>query len=65
MNEILRPGQTVRTVPSGLACQVEALLGGGNQGEVYRATLAGSAVALKWYLPGAATPAQQIGRAHV
>ncbi|MGH2350064.1 MAG: protein kinase domain-containing protein [Chloroflexota bacterium] len=59
MNEILKPGQMVRTAPSGMECRVEALLGGGNQGEVYRATLAGAPVALKWYLPAAATAEQR------
>src|SRR5262249_27846927 len=41
MNEVLQTGQVVRTVPAGLACRVEAFLGGGNQGEVYRARLEG------------------------
>ena len=68
MNEVLRPDQVVQTVPSGTACRVVAFLGGGNQGEVYRAELvdpagAGPAgvseVALKWYLPAAATAEQR------
>ena len=67
MNEVLRPDQVVQTVPSGTACRVAAFLGGGNQGEVYRAELVdgagagagGAAVALKWYLPGAATAEQR------
>jgi DNA-binding helix-hairpin-helix protein with protein kinase domain len=59
MSQLLRPQQIVRTVPSGLPCRVEELLGSGSQGEVYRATLEGKAVALKWYLPAAATAAQR------
>lgn len=70
MNEVLQPGQVARTIASGLECRVEAFLGGGNQGEVYRATLGngtspggqatgGQEMALKWYLPGAATPEQR------
>ncbi len=57
MQELLRAGQVVQTT-TGLSCVVERLLGGGGQGEVYRATLAGQAVALKWYFPATATPAQ-------
>ncbi len=59
MSQLLRPQQIVRTVPSGLPCRVEELLGSGSQGEVYRATLDGKPVALKWYLPAAATAAQR------
>lgn len=51
MNEILRPGQTVRTQSSGIACTVEKFLGGGGQGEVYQANLGGKPIALKWYFP--------------
>jgi eukaryotic-like serine/threonine-protein kinase len=51
MNQTLQIGQTVRTQTTGLACTVEQFLGGGAQGEVYRATLAGQPVALKWYFP--------------
>ncbi len=65
MNEVLQPGQVVRAITSGAVCRVEEFLGGGNQGQVYRATLGGGVVegspevALKWYLPGAATGAQR------
>lgn len=57
MHDLLKPGQVVQTT-TGLSCVVERLLGGGGQGEVYRAALAGQAVALKWYFPETATPAQ-------
>jgi eukaryotic-like serine/threonine-protein kinase len=50
MNGTLKPGQTVRTESSKLPCTVEKFLGGGGQGEVYQAQLAGAPVALKWYL---------------
>jgi DNA-binding helix-hairpin-helix protein with protein kinase domain len=51
MNELLKPGQTVRTESSGLTCTVEQFLGGGGQGEVYQANLDAERVALKWYFP--------------
>ncbi len=59
MARLLMPGQVVRTEPSGQACRVEHFIGGGGQGEVYRATLRGDGVALKWYFPHTATPAQR------
>lgn len=45
---------------TGASCDIEEFLGCGAQGEVYRARLGGSAFALKWYYPQAAT-AQQMG----
>ena len=59
MLQILQPGHIVRTQSTSLDCQVGALLGGGGQGEVYRATVSGKPVALKWYLPRAATQLQR------
>lgn len=59
MNQILTPEQTVRTESSGMTCKIEHFLGGGGQGEVYRATLGGKPVALKWYFLASATPAQR------
>src|SRR2546430_3103425 len=61
MSETLKPGQSVRTQSSGLECRVEKFLGGGGQGEVYRATLSGQPVALKWYFPASATADQRAG----
>ena len=58
---ILKDGQTVRTVMSDRECTVEQYLGGGGQGEVYRARLDGTVVALKWYFPAQATPEQRSG----
>jgi DNA-binding helix-hairpin-helix protein with protein kinase domain len=59
MNQILKFGQIVQTA-SGLTCQVDALLGSGGQGEVYRATLTGGQrIAIKWYYPAQATPEQR------
>ncbi len=57
MYQILKPNvDVVRTVSSDLACEVEQYLGGGGQGEVYKAKLVGGtskqgseSVALKWY----------------
>jgi len=59
MNGILKVRQTVQTTCSDMPCVVEALLGGGGQGEVYRANLDGKPVALKWYFPASATPEQR------
>jgi serine/threonine protein kinase len=42
-----------------MSCEVEKFLGGGGQGEVYRAVLGGKPVALKWYFPASATPEQR------
>ena len=58
MNQLLNPGETVQMLPTELSCEVGAFLGGGGQGEVYRARLvdakgggAGAPVALKWFFP--------------
>lgn len=59
MNQILKIGQRVTTESSLVECALVEFLGGGGQGEVYRADLAGREVALKWYLPGCATPRQR------
>lgn len=58
MNQILKPGQTVQTA-SGAPCKVGDFLGGGGQGEVYKAEVSGQTVALKWYFPAQATPEQR------
>ena len=57
MDQILKPGQKVRT--SRGDCVVQQFLGSGGQGEVYQALLDGKRVALKWYYPASATPDQQ------
>lgn len=59
MDQILKPGQQVRTSSSRRNCVVEKFLGSGGQGEVYQAQLDGKPVALKWYHPASATPDQQ------
>ncbi|MGI8566042.1 MAG: protein kinase domain-containing protein [Pyrinomonadaceae bacterium] len=59
MDQMLKPGQTVQCEPSGMPCVAETLLGAGGQGEVYKATLGGGAVALKWFFPHMATPEQR------
>jgi eukaryotic-like serine/threonine-protein kinase len=58
MSGILAPGDEVRTASSNVACTVESLLGAGGQGEVYRASVQGSAMALKWYYRQTATDNQ-------
>lgn len=59
MNQLLHVKQTVQLVTSNVPCVVEQFLGGGGQGEVYRATVNGKPVALKWYFPNSATPEQR------
>lgn len=59
MNQLLNRGQKVVTEMSGCECEVGAYLGGGGQGEVYRATLTGKPVALKWYFSHNATAEQR------
>ncbi len=59
MSEILKPKQSVRVESSGMTCEVEQFLAGGGQGEVYRASLAGKPVALKWYYAHSATLGQR------
>jgi len=57
--QILKPQQNVTTDTSNLPCVVEQFLGGGGQGEVYKATLSGKPIALKWYFKHTATPDQR------
>lgn len=45
----LQSGQLLRCVDSHATCRVEAMIGDGGQGEVYRVSLDGQAYALKWY----------------
>jgi len=59
MNQLLKIGMTVQTEDSARPCRVEQFLGGGGQGEVYRAILDDVAVALKWYFPAQATAQQR------
>jgi serine/threonine protein kinase len=58
---ILATKQKVKTVTSKMDCEVQQLLGAGGQGEVYRASLAGQNVALKWYYGETATREQYNG----
>lgn len=51
MSDLLKSGHTISTERLRLGCRVDALLGGGGQGEVYRAAMDGKPVALKWYYP--------------
>ncbi len=56
MNQLLSSGEIVQMQTVGLAYKVEKFLGGGGQGEVYRAQPAdgqggGAPVALKWFFP--------------
>ena len=58
MHQLLQLGSTVQSA-SGHPCTIETFLGGGGQGEVYRAQLSGKPIALKWYFPEQATPTQR------
>jgi len=51
MNELLRIGQTVVDPSSGQTFHVDEYLGGGSQGEVYRASVGNAQVAIKWFYP--------------
>jgi DNA-binding helix-hairpin-helix protein with protein kinase domain len=59
MSELLKGDQVVRAESTQMDCKVGQFIGAGAQGEVYRATLAGQALALKWYFPDAATTQQK------
>ncbi len=58
MPNMLRIKEKLQT-QSGIPCEVDELLGVGGQGEVYKVTLANKPMALKWYYPHSATPAQR------
>ncbi|PWT90879.1 MAG: serine/threonine protein kinase [Proteobacteria bacterium] len=59
MIPMLKPGQKVITKSSGVECTLVEYLGGGGQGDVYRAEMAGRFVAVKWYLSRSATERQR------
>ncbi len=59
MDQILKAGQKVQATSSRTNCIIQQVLGGGGQGEVYRAVLGGKPVALKWYYPASATAEQR------
>jgi len=58
MHQLLQLGSSVKST-SGHSCKVESFLGGGGQGEVYRALVDGKPLALKWYFADQATAAQR------
>lgn len=59
MRRMLNKGQILRTEVSGVALEVQELLGAGGQGEVYRALMNGKECALKWYYPESIIPQQR------
>ena len=58
MDQLVPQGTLVHTTRSGMRGTVGELLGQGGQGEVYRLSLGGSTVALKWYYRDWATSRQ-------
>mgnify|MGYP000330213996 CR=1 FL=1 len=58
-NQLLPVGKTIVLQPGGIRCVVDAFLGSGGQGEVYRVVIQGKEKALKWYFEGSATPQQE------
>lgn len=56
---LLKSKQILKTESTGTICTVSHFLGGGGQGEVYQADMAGQPVAVKWYFPNTATPEQR------
>ena len=44
----LKPGQMLRGETSGCSCHIDAFIGAGGQGDVYRVTVGSDAYALKW-----------------
>jgi len=59
MNQLLSKGQEIKGTTSGAKYVVDDFLGGGGQGEVYRAKTGSSTVALKWYFREQATKEQK------
>jgi eukaryotic-like serine/threonine-protein kinase len=51
MQNLLRPGQILRTEISNFPCTVKEFIKKGGQGEVYQVEMAGQIYALKWYMP--------------
>jgi DNA-binding helix-hairpin-helix protein with protein kinase domain len=60
IHQLLTIGQSIFTEDSRTPCRVEKFLGGGGQGEVYQANMAGKPVAIKWYFPRTATVEQRV-----
>ncbi len=58
MHQLLKINQQV-SLDTGLSCTVKAFLGGGGQGEVYKAQLENREVALKWYFKEQASDNQK------
>lgn len=64
MNQLLKINQTVK-LDNGVICTIKAFLGSGGQGEVYKADLNGSDIAIKWYFPQQATSEQRTALEHL
>lgn len=51
MNQLLQRNDKLSLVGSSAGCIIDKFIGGGTQGEVYRAQLGDTKVAIKWYFP--------------
>lgn len=58
MAQMLTSAARLRTAGN-VDVEITDLIGSGGQGEVYRVTVGGRSMALKWYFPRAATPEQR------
>ncbi len=58
--ELLAQGDIVVTKRARQPCEILEFIGGGGQGEVYRAMLGRSDIAVKWYFPTASTESQRL-----
>lgn len=59
MSHLLKKGHVLNATISGQPCIVQEFLGGGGQGEVYKATWGNEVFAIKWYFSHAATQEQR------
>jgi len=59
MNQLLKPNTQIQMESANMTCEIEQFIGGGAQGEVYKANMGGNPVALKWYYPQAASDDQK------
>ncbi len=59
MNQLLKTNCKLSLTDLQTQCEIDYIIGSGAQGEVYKVILDGKTLALKWYLPKAATKKQR------